>query len=151
MAASRIKIGSQDGTGLEVDGVLNVVTAKGVNAQIQLNGVPINTGDAPVSSVNGKIGNVILTKDDIGLGNVEDGAQINKIESVSIGGTILSIVNKNVNIPVAGTLLGLVKSSTEENKIKIFSDGTMGVNNINVNNLVQTEGDILELQCGSSS
>jgi hypothetical protein len=36
----------------------------------------------------------------------------------------------------SGTVLGLVKSSTEDNKIKVLEDGTMEVNSLNVNRLV---------------
>ena len=36
----------------------------------------------------------------------------------------------------SGTVLGLVKSSTEENKIKVLGDGTMEVNSLNVNKLI---------------
>lgn len=43
------------------------------------------------------------------------------------------------------TILGLVKSSDEENKIKVLEDGTMEVNKLNINKLVQNEGDILIL------
>lgn len=45
----------------------------------------------------------------------------------------------------SGTILGLVKSSEEENKIKVLADGTMEVNSLNINKLVQNEGDILVL------
>ena len=45
----------------------------------------------------------------------------------------------------SGTILGLVKSSEEENKIKVLADGTMEVNSLNINKLVQNEGDTLVL------
>lgn len=51
----------------------------------------------------------------------------------------------------SGTVLGLVKSSTEENKIKVLDDGTMEVNSLNVNKLVQTEGEDLILFSGDSN
>lgn len=51
----------------------------------------------------------------------------------------------------SGTVLGLVKSSTEENKIKVLDDGTMEVNSLNVNRLVQTEGEDLVLFSGDSN
>lgn len=51
----------------------------------------------------------------------------------------------------SGTVLGLVKSSTEENKIKVLEDGTMEVNSLNVNKLVQTEGEDLVLFSGDSN
>ena len=45
----------------------------------------------------------------------------------------------------SGTILGAVKSSDEQNKIKVLDDGTMEVNSLNINKLVQNEGDILVL------
>lgn len=51
----------------------------------------------------------------------------------------------------SGTVLGLVKSSTEENKIKVLGDGTMEVNSLNVNKLIQTEGEELVLFSGDSN
>ena len=54
-------------------------------------------------------------------------------------------------LPVA-TLeaLGGVKSSAAENKVSVAEDGTMEVNNLNVNKLVQTEGETLVLHGGDA-
>ena len=74
------------------------------------------------------------------------------ITGVKVGGTVLDIVNKQVNIPVAtDTLLGVVMSSTAENKIAVATDGTMEVNSVNVNKLIQTYGDTLILNGGDSA
>lgn len=86
------------------------------------------------------------------LASIAEGAQVNVIESVKVGGTVLSIVDKSVNIPIAsGTVLGAVMSSTAENKIAVAADGTMEINSVNVDKLVQTEGSELVLDGGSSS
>ena len=54
-------------------------------------------------------------------------------------------------LPVATlNALGGVKSSEAENKIKVAEDGTMEVNAINVNKLVQTEGEELVLSGGKA-
>ena len=45
----------------------------------------------------------------------------------------------------SGTILGAEKSSDEQNKIKVLDDGTMEVNSLNINKLVQNEEDILIL------
>jgi hypothetical protein len=37
-------------------------------------------------------------------------------------------------------------SSEKENQIKVLNDGTMEINSVNINKLVQTEGDILILE-----
>ena len=56
------------------------------------------------------------------------------------------------DIPVAtAEALGLVMSSTAENKVSVGADGTMEVNSVNVNKLTQTEGDTLILNGGSAS
>ena len=74
------------------------------------------------------------------------------ITGIKVGGTLLDVVNKQVNIPVASnTLLGVVMSSGAENKVSVAEDGTMEVNSVNVNKLVQDENDVLILNGGSSS
>ena len=55
------------------------------------------------------------------------------------------------DLPVATLAsLGGVKSSEGENKVKVAEDGTMEVNAINVNKLVQTEGEELVLNGGQA-
>lgn len=39
----------------------------------------------------------------------------------------------------------ILKSSKEENKIKVLEDGTMEVNSLNISKLIQSEGDTLVL------
>ena len=85
------------------------------------------------------------------LNGIETGAQVNVIEKVKVGDTLIDIVDKTVAIPVASsTLLGAVKSSAEANKVAVAEDGTMEVNNLNVNRLVQSEGDVIVLDGGAS-
>lgn len=52
--------------------------------------------------------------------------------------------------PIAGALLGLVKSSEEDNKIKVETDGTMSVNRVSTDNLYVPEGSELILNGGSA-
>ena len=80
-------------------------------------------------------------------------SQPNVIESVKVNGKALEVTEKSVDIalPTAtDSLLGLVKSSVGENKVAVAEDGTMEVGSINVNKLVQTEGEELILNGGSS-
>lgn len=42
--------------------------------------------------------------------------------------------------------LGLVKSSQKENQIRVNQDGTMELNEVNINRLVQNDGDTIILQ-----
>ena len=84
---------------------------------------------------------------------VEKGAEVNVIEQITLAGQpIVDIVNKVADIPLAiGEYAGLVKSSEDENMIKVLSDGTMEVNKLNINKLVQDEDDVLVLNGGNSA
>ena len=83
---------------------------------------------------------------------INEGAQANVIESITAGGTLLEIMNKTVDIPVASTTLGLVKSyvGDEYNKVVVAEDGTMSVNKIDVSALYVPEDTELVLDGGSS-
>lgn len=86
------------------------------------------------------------------LSGIEAGAQVNDLEIVKIAGTALPISDKAVDIPMATTeALGVVLSSTAENKVAVGVDGTMEVNGVNVNKLTQTAGEFLILNGGSSA
>lgn len=52
--------------------------------------------------------------------------------------------------PIAGALLGFVKSSDADNKIKVESDGTMSVNRISTDKLYVAEGSELILNGGAA-
>lgn len=83
------------------------------------------------------------------LAGIEKGAQVNKIEAFTIANNDV-IENKKVNIPIAGAQLGVVLSSAEQNNVKVGADGTMTVNDININKLVQPEDVILVLDGGNA-
>lgn len=70
-----------------------------------------------------------------------------RVTSLTIGGLSQPIdENGNVEVPIAGLLqLGVIKSSEAENKIKVDTDGTAEVVSLNVNKLVQTEGEYMVL------
>lgn len=78
------------------------------------------------------------------LNGIEDGAQVNVIESISVNGETVTISNKtaNINVPVG---------TDAENGVGVATDGTMSVNSLNVNKLTQTENETLILNGGSSS
>lgn len=102
-----------------------------------------------VDTVEGKslISDTLIAK----LEGIESGAQVNVVETVKIGGTALTAIDKAVNIPIATSeVIGVVKGSVAENQIAVKVDGIMEVNNINVNKLTQTEGDVLILNGGTS-
>lgn len=85
------------------------------------------------------------------LDGIENGANVNLIETVKLNGAALKISEKAVNIPIAGESVGVVLSSGEENKVAVGADGSMEVNNINMNKLVQSDGDTLILDGGSAA
>ena len=86
------------------------------------------------------------------LNGIEAGAEVNVIEVVSLNSVPLEVSGKAVNIPIATVgALGVVQSSAAENGVTVTSNGSMEVNNINVMKLVQTAGDALVLNGGSST
>lgn len=105
--------------------------------------------DNKVDKVEGS--RLITSEEANKLAGIEAGADVNLIEGVQINGTDLSISGKKVNIPLGSSTPGVVISSDVENKVKIGSDGSMSLNSVNVNKLVQTVGDILILNGGSAS
>lgn len=126
---------SEDGT-VEVSGEINASNVKELGSWIATN--------------RDTVLGLLSTANETKLNGVESGAQVNKIEQVKVGGTLLEIAEKVVNIPIAGESLGVVKSASGENKIAVAEDGTMEVNSLNVNKLAQGEGDTLILDGGAS-
>lgn len=75
----------------------------------------------------------------------------NVIESISIDGTLLGVVEKSVNIPVASLNgAGVVKSSTGVNKVNISNNGEMSVNKVSIGSLVVPIGEEFILDGGAA-
>lgn len=75
-----------------------------------------------------------------------------KIKSITVGTTPLQVSNGAVTIPIAtAEALGVVKSTTSENGVSITGDGTMIVNNINIEKITQTTGTELILNGGDAT
>lgn len=86
------------------------------------------------------------------LDAIEAGAQVNVIENVGMNGEALVIAEKGVNIPLAtNTTVGVIKGSDVENGVVINAEGAASVKNLNVEKLVQTDGDWLILNGGNST
>lgn len=125
-------------SGVEISGKVNAANVEGLGDWITTNR----------DSVAGLFDTTNASK----LNGIEAGAQVNDLEVVKIAGTALPISDKAVDIPIAtAEALGVVMSSTAENKVSVGADGTMEVNNVNVNKLSQTEGEFLILNGGSSA
>lgn len=131
------------------EGQLSVVSI----AQSQVAGLT----DALAGKVNTEAGKGLSTNDFTTpllekLNGIEAGAEVNVIESISLNSVPLEISGKAVNIPIATVgALGVVQSSAAENGVTVQANGAMEVNSINVNKLVQTEGDSLILNGGNAS
>lgn len=125
-------------SGVEISGKVNAANVEGLGDWVTTNR----------DSIAGLFDTTSANK----LNGIEAGAQVNDLEVVKIAGTALPITDKAVDIPKATTeALGVVLSSTAENKISVGADGTMEVNSLNVNKLTQTEGEFLILNGGSSA
>lgn len=75
-----------------------------------------------------------------------------KLSGVTLGTTPLEVTAGVATIPIAtSSLLGVVLGSDAENKVKVNVDGTMEVNSLNINKLVQGAEDVLVLDGGDAS
>lgn len=73
-----------------------------------------------------------------------DGGSSSGVQKITIGSLEQPMTDGVVDIPIAGLQhLGVIKSSEDENKIRIDADGTAEVVSLNVNKLVQDEGDLI--------
>lgn len=125
-------------SGVEISGKVNAANVEGLG-----NWLTTNRDTVP---------GLFDTTSSSKLSGIEAGAQVNDLEVVKIAGTALPISDKAVDIPMAtAEALGVVLSSTAENKVAVGVDGTMEVNSVNVNKLTQTEGELLILNGGSSA
>ena len=85
------------------------------------------------------------------LSVINPNAQENVIENICLAnsGKCLAVVNKTVQLPLAtGNIPGLVKLSKE---ISLNEEQALTVREVNVNKLVQTEGEEIYLMCGNAS
>ena len=121
-------------------------------APAKVTGLPGALADK-VDKVEGKglSANDYTNEENEKLSGIEAGASKNLIEVIKLAGVALNISEKEVNVPVAGTTLGVVLSSTEENKVAVAEDGSMEVNSLNMNKLVQSNGDTLILDGGNAT
>lgn len=109
----------------------------------------VGEAELDIASNTTSIGNLTTRLDGI----VAQGGEPNLINSIKAAGYVLPIgEDKSVDMPIAtDAIAGLIKSSTAENAILVGENGVAVVNSLNVNKLVQTEGDTLILNGGSSA
>ena len=132
---------SDDGTINTVKELIDYVATHAPEAvQMAADIAALQTGK--VDAVEGKslIADTLVAK----LEAIEDGAQVNKIEAIKVGDTLLEVVDKTVIIPIGAGL----KTSDE---ITIAEDGTIGIGQISVSKLVQDEDSELIFDGGGAS
>ena len=133
-----------------IDSVSGEFNVAGKNLEVNAIAQEKITGlvDALAGKVDAEEGYRLISEIELErISKIESGAQVNKIEGVKVGDTLLEIVDKVVTIPAYAGL----KSSDAENKVAIAADGVMEVNSINVNKLVQTDGEYLVLNGGAAA
>lgn len=75
---------------------------------------------------------IITAQDKAKLDGIEEGAQVNKIESVSVNGTPLEITNKGIDIPNATTSKDGMMAKADKSKIDYLPDRIIKSINFNI-------------------
>ena len=135
-------------TNVTDDGVVN--SYQELITYVANHGGEAATMAADIAALQGLVGDESVA-DQIAsaMSGIETGGQANKIESIKLGGTLLDIIEKSVNIPIAtADTLGVVKGSAE---ITVASDGSVGIGQVSVSKLVQEDGVELVLDGGAST
>ena len=142
--------------GVMVDNKTITATEEGVlSVQVVAeNGLSVGDNGIVLAAATTSSAGAMTAEQATKLANIATGAQVNVIEGALLGpaGEEVDIdENKKLVLPVAGILLGLVKSSEEDNKIKVETDGTMSVNRVSTSKLYVADGDELVLNGGSAN
>lgn len=124
--------------------------------------------DGKITTINDTVGgiNTRLETAEAKLGTIEDNAQENVIEKIIYGTQELTPVGKTVTITpkelavatadILGGVKSVVRTNDEgavvaaQNTIEVAATGIMTVNSLNVNRLVQDDGDVLILNGGNA-
>lgn len=119
--------------------------------------------DGKAATVSGQVNTLAerVTTAETKLNTVAEGAQVNVIETVKVNGVAQSVTEKAVDIAVpTGALASKSKVAEADLETALADKISAKANEAdlaaiaktgNVNNLVQTDGDILVLNCGSST
>ena len=93
-------------------------------------------------------GSLVLNNNNQNLGGVEAGAQVNLIESITLNGTAVSVVNKQAQIVVADATYTIAKKATAETGFAasyyLDKDGTQVGQTINIPKDMVVESGTLE-------
>lgn len=131
------------GNGIEISGS-NVVSAKVVAG----NGLSVDGTGIKMALVSGDTAGAMSIAQYSKLEGIEDEAQANVIESITVNGEALQVTGKAVGLPLAAAdKLGLAKV---DNVSLQAADGVVSIKAVNINLLTQEEDDVLVLDCGAS-
>lgn len=123
------------------DGIVN--SYKELIDYVANHGGEAATMAADIADLQNKVGESSVSDQiSAAIGSIEAGAQVNKIETVKLGDNALEIVDKAVTIPVGA---GLVASD----EVTIGGDGKLGIGQVDISKLVQSESSELVLDGGS--
>ena len=132
-----------NGNGIEISGS-NVISAKVVAG----NGLSVDGTGIKMALSSGDTAGAMSIAQYSKLEGIEDEAQANVIESITVNGEALPISGKAVGLPLAAAdKLGLAKV---DNVSLQAADGVVSVKAVNINLLTQEEDDVLVLDCGAS-
>ena len=137
-----VKIGQ--GVAATEEGVLSakVVAANGLS--LGDNGIAMGLASADAA---GAMSAEMFTK----VSNIAENAEVNVVTGALVGGVEATINDaKQIEIPVAGTAFGVVKSSEADNGVAVAADGTMSVNKVGVSKLFVETGNELILDGGTA-
>lgn len=136
------------GTTLAEYGITDAYTKEETLDKIAEKITEINGGETAgevLSQLNSykEINNTRVETVETKLETVAEGAQVNVLDGVKLGDTLLNIVDKVVTIPVGAGL----KASEE---VTVAEDGTLGVGTVNVSKLAQNDDMELVLDGGGA-
>lgn len=132
------------GNGIEIESSSNVVSAKVVAE----NGLSVDASGIKLSVASGSSAGAMSAAHYTKLEGIEAGAQVNKIESITIDGEALTIQDKVIGLPKATALkAGLVKA--DETSLQVV-DGTMSVKAVDIKLLSQADEDVIILDCSGA-
>lgn len=132
------------GNGIDISGS-NVVSTKVVAE----NGLSVDTQGIKLAAATTSTPGAMSAADKLKLDGLNSAAQENVIETISINGENIAPIGKDVGLPLATALkFGVVK--VDNVTLETKTDGILSVKQVNVNQLVQTPGEVLIIDCGSA-
>ena len=131
----------------KVTGLVDALSAKAEKTVVDGLVTSVGNNEDPANAEGSLFARIAQLNAD--LTSVEENA--GKIDSIKINGVALDIQEKAVDIPLAtAEKLGVVKSADANDKIKVEADGTMSVNKVTTDKLVQGAEELI-LNGGSAA